>query len=158
MERYHYSDEVRTALESLKQAMAVYQVIDGQVVTLLISDGFRKLFGYPNREQAVFFMDHDMYKGIHPDDRTRLTEAALHFADSEDDDELEVVYRTKAGMTSDYKVIHLHGHHQRTETGVRIAQIFYMYEGIYAEGKDSDAQTNRSNSAMQEDGGLHTSH
>ncbi len=93
MKRYCYSDEVRTALESLKQAMAVYQVIDGQVVTLLISDGFRKLFGYPNREQAVFFMDHDMYKDIHPDDRTRLTEAALHFADSEDDDELEVVYR-----------------------------------------------------------------
>ena len=159
MERYHYSDEVRAALESMKQAMAVYQVIDGQVVTLLISDGFRKLFGYPDREQAVFFMDHNMYKNIHPDDRTRLTEAALRFADSKDDDELEVVYRTKAGMTSDYKVIHLHGHHQRTETGVRIAQIFYMDEGIWAEGEDTSAQMNLSlNSAMQEDGALQPSH
>ena len=160
MERYQYPEAARKTLESMKQALAVYQVIDGQVVTLLISDGFRKLFGYPDREQAVFFMDHDMYRDIHPDDRVRLTEAALRFADSADDDEIEIVYRTKAGMPTDYKVIHLRGYHLRTETGVRIAQICYMDEGVYTEGEeDTGTQMNRAlNSALHEDSILHAAH
>ncbi len=61
MEKYRYLEETRRTLERMKQALAVYQVIDGHVVTLLVSDGFRNLFGYQSREQAAFFMDHDMY-------------------------------------------------------------------------------------------------
>ncbi len=61
-------------------------------------------------------------KDIHPDDRVRLTGASLRFAESNDDEEMDFVYRTAAGMDSGYRIIHLHGYHVRTETGVRIAQ------------------------------------
>ena len=77
MERYHYSDEARTALERLQQPFAVYQVADGKISTLLVSDGFCRLLGYEKREQAVYDMDHNMYKDTHPDDKERIIEAAL---------------------------------------------------------------------------------
>ena len=66
MDRYSFSTEKRAALESLRQPFAVYQFIDKRVVTLILSDGFCELFGYADREEAVYDMDHDMYKDTHP--------------------------------------------------------------------------------------------
>ena len=53
MNRYTYSDDARAALEGLQQPLAVYQLIDDRIVTLLVSDGFCKLLGYADRERAV---------------------------------------------------------------------------------------------------------
>ena len=160
MEKYRFSEETRKILERMKQALAVYQVIDGRIVTLLVSDGFRNLFGYQSREQAAFFLDHDMYKGIHPDDRARLTGAALRFAESKDDEELDFIYRTHSGMDSGYRIIHLHGYHVLTETGVRIAQVWYMDEGVYDEdGNKKGSWINSSlNTALHEDSILNAAH
>jgi len=58
MNRYIYADEVRAALEGLQQPLAVYQLIDNQIITLLVSDGFCELLGYTDRAQAVWDMDH----------------------------------------------------------------------------------------------------
>ena len=49
MNRYIYADEVRAALEGLQQPLAVYQLIDNQIITLLVSDGFCELLGYTDR-------------------------------------------------------------------------------------------------------------
>ncbi len=138
MDRYTYPDEVRIALESQKQPLAVYQLIDNSVVTILLSDGFCELLGYSDRAQAVWDMDHDMYKDMHPDDRQRIIEASVKFA-AEDSAEYEVVFRTRAGVDSDYHVIHAHGKHIFTETGARLAQVWYMDEGVYVEGEESAA-------------------
>ena len=54
MEKYQYSDEARTALETLQQPLAVFQVVDGRVNTLLVSDGFCRLFGFAERARAVW--------------------------------------------------------------------------------------------------------
>ena len=135
MKRYKYSDEARTALEGLLQPLAVYQLIDGRIVTLVVSDGFCRLFGYTDRNEAVYDMDHDMYKDTHPDDRDRISKAAWHFAKSNED--YDVIYRTKAGVDSDYQVIHAHGQHVFTESGIRIAHIWYMDEGRYIEGDEN---------------------
>ena len=138
MHRRIYSDDVRTALESQLQPLAVFQYIDNQVSTVLVSDGFCRLFGYSDREQAVWDMDHDMYKDTHPDDKKRIADAAYNFATGDDSTEYEVVFRTRAGVDSDYHVIHAHGVHIFPETGIRLAQIWYMDEGAYVEGSESD--------------------
>ena len=80
MERYSYSPQERAVLEKLQQPFAVYQFIDRRVVTLILSDGFCRLFGYEDREQAMYDMDHDMYKDAHPDDVARIASAAVRFA------------------------------------------------------------------------------
>lgn len=50
-----------------------------------------------------------------------------------------MVFRTKAGADQDYHVIHAHGKHLYTDTGVRLAHIWYMDEGAYIEGNESAA-------------------
>ena len=144
MNRYTYPNEVRAALEGLQQPLAVYQLLDGKIATVLVSDGFRRLFGYTDREQVVRDMDHDMYKDTHPDDRKRIADAARRFAKGGDDEDYDVVFRTKAGVDSDYQVIHAHGKHINTEEGIRLAHVWYMDEGRYIEGDETaGSQMNR---------------
>ena len=141
MEKYSYSAEERTILENLEQPLAVYQFVDGRVVTLVVSNGFCRLFGYEKREQAVYEMDHDMYRDTHPDDRERIASAAQLFAEGGADAVYDVVYRTKAGVESGYtyRVVHAHGMHLYPEPGVRIAQVWYMDEGKYRTGDEASA-------------------
>ena len=113
MERYRFTTEQQKLLEGLRQPFAVYQFIDRKVVTIVLSDGLCKLFGYEDRAKACYDMDHDMYKDTHPDDRKRISDAALRFAAGGED--YEVVFRTSAGVESDYRVIHAHGKHVYTE-------------------------------------------
>lgn len=139
MDRYNYPDEVRAALESQQQPLAVFQLIDNKIATILLSDGFCRILGYADRKQAVWDMDHDMYKDTHPDDKQRIADAALQFSAGDDSTEYEVVFRTRAGVDSDYHVIHAHGKHVYTPTGERLAHIWYMDEGAYIEGNESAA-------------------
>ena len=160
MERYRYPPEAVAALESLGQPFAVYQYIDHQVVTLLVSDGFCELFGFPGHSEAMGAMDHDMYHSTHPDDRVRLSDAAARFIGGDDDSRLDIVYRTRSGVSSDYRVIHLRGKHIRTETGIRLAHVWYMEEGMYIEG-DESAGTRLNlmlNSALHENSILKATH
>ena len=158
MNRYTYPNEIRTALECQKQPLAVYQLINNRIATILVSDGFCELFGYTDHMQAVWDMDHDMYKDTHPDDKQRIANAALKFSTGDDSTEYEVIFRTKAGADSDYHVIHSHGKHVYTETGVRLAHIWYMDEGTYIEGDESSANgMNRViNSVLHEESILRT--
>ena len=151
MNRYIYPETVKAALEGLRQPLAVYQLVDGQVVTLLVSDGFCELLGYTDREQAVWDMDHDMYKDTHPDDRKRIADAAERFSAGGED--YDVVFRTKAGVESDYRVIHAHGKHVYLENGIRLAHVWYMDEGKYIKGDEySGTQMNREiNSVLHEE-------
>ena len=141
MEKYSYSAEERTILENLEQPLAVYQNVDGQVVTLVVSNGFCRLLGYETREQAVYDMDHDMFKNTHPDDRNRAALAAQVFSESGAGAVYDVVFRTKAGAVTEnsYRVIHAHGTHLYPEPGVQIAQVWYMDEGEYQAGDEASA-------------------
>ena len=161
MEKYTYSTEERAVLESMEQPLAIYQVVDNRVVTLVVSNGFCKLLGYTSREQAMYDMDHDMYRDTHPDDRERIATAALVFAQGGDDTVYDTVFRTKAGVEAgyDYQVIHAHGTHTYTKTGARIAQVWYMDEGEYKEGDEASViGINKAlNSALHEESILQAS-
>ena len=68
MERHKLPQQEQSALERLRQPFAIYQFVDKRVATLVLSDGFCKLFGYDDRAQAYFDMDNNMYRDTHPDD------------------------------------------------------------------------------------------
>ena len=142
MEKYEFTAEARSLMEQMQVPFAVYQFLDKRVVTLALSDGFCRLFGYADRAQAYYDMDHDMYKDTHPDDTARIANAAFRFAT--EGGKYEVIYRTKTKGSSDYRIVHAFGEHVYTETGVRLAHIWYADEGTYLEGPHyENAEFNR---------------
>ncbi|MBR5908942.1 MAG: PAS domain-containing protein, partial [Schwartzia sp.] len=137
MERYEFQKDQKAFIEGLQQPFAVYQYVNKKVVTLALSDGFCKLFGYENRSKAYYDMDFDMYKNVHPDDVARISDAAIQFA--ADGGKYEAIYRTRNRKTSSgYIIIHALGEHVLTETGAQIAHIWYTEEGEYKEGSGSE--------------------
>ncbi|MCR4691077.1 MAG: GGDEF domain-containing phosphodiesterase [Lachnospiraceae bacterium] len=139
MQRYEYNKEERAVLERSRVPFAIYQLIEKRVVTLVISDGFCRLFGYEDREQAVSDMDNNMYEEVHPDDAARVADAAYVFATR--GGIYETIYRTKTKVSKEYRVIHAVGEHFLTETGVQLAQVWYTDEGAFDQEKnesDSD--------------------
>ena len=91
MEKYQFSADQIALMESMKIPFAVYQMIDGRVVALALSDGFCELFGYDCRALAYHDMDFDMYREVHPDDAARLAGTAARFV--REDEKLDVIYR-----------------------------------------------------------------
>ena len=150
--------ESRKAVEELTQPFAVYRFTDHRAEILAVSDGFCRLFGYPDREQALHVLDRDMYGDVHPDDQDRLSAAMLRFADGRED--LDVVYRTSAGMPADFRVVHARGVRVHTENGDRVAHVWYMDEGVYVEGDESSGSlmTQALNRALHEESILNASH
>ena len=127
MEKYQFSLAQQTLMEGMKVPFAIYQFVDRRVVTLVLSDGFCALFGYTDRAQAYYDMDHDMYKGTHPDDVSRIADAAVRFAT--EGGRYDVRYRTRTVTGAEYRSIHALGVHTYTEGGVRLAQVWYTDEG-----------------------------
>ena len=157
MEKYTFPKEQLSVLEDLRQPFAVYQFVNRRVVTLALSAGFLKLFGYEDRTQAYYDMDYDMYKDVHPDDVVRIANAAYRFAT--EGGRYEVIYRTRNYAGPGYRVVHAYGEHVLTEEGVRLAHVWYSDEGLYAETADlSASEINQAlNSALHEESILRSS-
>ena len=76
-EKFRFDPGIQGTLERLSVPFAVYQFLDGQVFTILVSDGFCRILGYDEQDQACYDMDHDMYKDVHPDDVVRITRDSI---------------------------------------------------------------------------------
>ncbi|SDH29960.1 diguanylate cyclase (GGDEF) domain-containing protein [Pseudobutyrivibrio sp. 49] len=127
MEKYQFGEIERAALEQLNIAMAIYQYIDKRVVTLLVTDGMCKLMGM-ERKDVTAYLDDDMYKDTHPDDKARVADAALKFAAGGDN--FDCVYRTMSKLINDYVILHSHGEHFFTPNGTMLSSTIYMVEGL----------------------------
>ena len=125
MERYRFDKYTRAALENSVVPIGVYQIVDGQVVTLIASDGLCDLFGYKTRAEAIEKMDNDMYWNVHPDDAQRVVAVAVGFI--KEDKPYNLVCRVK--VENRYRLIHTRGRHIMTETGERLAVVWYIDEG-----------------------------
>ncbi len=131
MDKYLFADGQRALMEGMEIPFAIYQFINKRVVTLILSDGFCELFGYDDRAEAYYDMDNDMYKDVHPDDVARIADDAFRFAT--EGGKYEVIYRTRKKNSSEYKIVHAMGKHVYTDTGVRLAHVWYTDEGTYTE-------------------------
>ena len=130
MGRYQYSDEELYLLENSSIPFAVYQFVDERVVTIALSVGFCEMLGITDKKEAYDLMDNNMYRDAHPDDVARISDIAWQFATGKTE-KYEAIYRSKRPGDDKYFVIHAQGEHKYTDTGERIAVIWYTDEGYY---------------------------
>ncbi|MBR4332601.1 MAG: bifunctional diguanylate cyclase/phosphodiesterase [Clostridia bacterium] len=158
MERYRFDPKVFADMEASPVPFAVYQFIDKRVVTLALSEGFCRMFGYPDRAKAYDEMDNDMYRLAHPDDAARVADAAVRFAT--EGGTYNEIYRSK--ITEDdehYIVVHAQGEHVTTATGERLAYVWYANEGLFGVDGEQENDLNRSfNRMMREDSMVRKNH
>ena len=150
-ERFSFDQRTQELLESLEVPFAIYQYIDKRVVTIALSQGFCEEFGFRNLEDAYHAMDNDMYRATHPDDKTRVADAAYRFAAF--DCPYDVVYRTRTLKDSDYILLHAYGKSIYPKPGVRLCLTWYAHEGVYSpeqEAKES-VQTKTLNRLLTEE-------
>ena len=130
MEKYVFDDNAKALLESSCVPFAIFQFLDGRVVTHLLTDGFLNIVGM-DRETAYDHMENHIYDNDHPDDVARLGNAVIDFATGKSD--FNIVYRT---MTPDgYHILHAKGKHVNAPTGEQLAVIWYSDEGPYTDDK-----------------------
>ena len=127
---FKFLPEQHRSMEQSVAPIGVYQYINKRVKTILLSEGFLKLFGFDSKEEGYHVMDTDMYRDAHPDDRARIASEAVRFAENEIP-EYKVIYRSK--LNGNYHIIHAQGKHVVMPTGDRIAFIWYFDEGLYSE-------------------------
>ena len=140
---YRFKKDELACLENLRAPLAVYQFLNKRVVTRVLSAGFCDLFEFDKREEAYAVMTTDMYSTAHPDDVSRIADVAYRFAT--EDEKYEVVYRVKARKSGGYKIVHAIGEHVFTETGERLAYVWYTDEGTYT-AEDAEQKTELSES------------
>ena len=127
MEKYLFTNEQRSLMENMKIPFDVYQLINGKIVTLLVSSGFCEMFGFNDPASAYQEMENDIYKNIHPDDIAQISDKTFRFTN--EGGNYEVIYRIRTKDLPEYKVIHATGKHYYTDNGVRLAHIWYTDEG-----------------------------
>ena len=127
MEKYCFPTTERASLEASPIPMAVFQYLDHRVVTLLLSDGFCKLFGCTDRADACYNMERNLHQFAHPDDVTRIVDSANRFAAGEAG--FELIYRIRIQNSSDFRIIHALGQHLYPSPGVRLELVWYTDEG-----------------------------
>ena len=120
-------------MEGMQIPFAIFQLVDKSIVTIVVSNGFCELLGARDRDRVYEAMDHDTYRNVHPDDVARVGNAVYRFM--KNGERFESVYRLKRQDPPGYLIIHAYGRHIFTDTGVRLAQIWYADEGEYSSEK-----------------------
>lgn len=129
MKKYEFQPDAMKLMQESCIPFAVYQFLEKRVYTLVLSKGFLELFGLDSYEDAVDLMDNNMYRDAHPDDVSRIADAAVRFAET--DESYDVIYRNRNPKQSDYRVLHAIGKHFLTENGNCLAVVWYTDESTY---------------------------
>ena len=128
--KFSFDQKTQEILEHLSIPFAIYQYIDKRVVTIALSQGLCDEFGFQKLEDAYRVMDNDMYRATHPDDKTRVADAAYRFAAF--DAPYDIVYRTRTLKGPDYIILHAYGKSIYPKPGVRLCLTWYANEGACA--------------------------
>lgn len=119
---YIFPDEVRKAYESMPVPLAYYQLIDGRIRAILVSDGLCKMMG-AERDHLIELLNDALFERVHPDDAGRLTRVVREFAQRLCG--YDVIYRGKYDPNGDYHYIHSIGRFQPTPDGSDLAVFVY---------------------------------
>lgn len=118
---YCFDQNLRTILEKLSIPLAIYQVIDHQVVTLLVSDGLC-LFTKDSREHLTNAFNQSMFERVAPEDVGKLLALGNSFTKHESD--YDVIYHSK-DFKGNCRLIHTVGYWQTMEDGTELAFLYY---------------------------------
>ena len=128
MQLYSFDEKTHGVIEKSCIPYAIFQMVDERVVTIAVSDGFCDLFAV-DRETAYDQLNNHIYDKDHPDDVTRLGDAAISFANGGSD--YNIIYRSM--IEGEYRIIHARGKHVYTSDGKRLAIIWYSDAGPYVD-------------------------
>lgn len=119
---YQFSKDLREAYEGLQIALAIYQVIDRKVVTVLVSEGLcreRK----DTRDHLMKALDNGMFERVVPEDAGKL--ALLGEAFTKHQGEYDCVFRA-SDEEGNIRSIHAVGYWQKMQDGTDLAFCFYL--------------------------------
>ena len=103
--------------------MAIYDYVDGKVVTILVSDGLCAM-KQMERDDLTRRFTESMFNLVHPDDAGRLEQQGAAFAKQEAGYDVVSRARTRAGF--DYHFYHSIGFYQTVECGKKLAFLYYI--------------------------------
>ena len=133
MAKYTFNEHTKAIIENSVVPIGIYQMVDGRATVLIVSNGFCMLFGYRDQYEAVEKMTVDTHWNIHPDDVEKAEEVEYGFV--KDNKPYNLVCRVKT--VNGYRLIHARGKHVYTETGERIAVVWYIDEGALYDAERS---------------------
>ena len=122
---YKFPEGTRQELEKSEIPLAIYQLVDGCIRTVLVSDGLLRLErpGF-TREEMIDYLDTDMYKNVHREDLVYVVSKAKEFAKTHGG-HYDIYYRQKLYGKDDYYTLHASGYHRYLEDGTEYAVIYY---------------------------------
>ena len=123
--KYSFPKETKKELENSDIPLAVYQLVDGSIQTILVSDGLVR-WQAPGltREHLLHHLNTDMYKNVHREDIVFIATKAKEFAKNRDA-RYEVIYREKLYGKDEFRVVHARGYHRCLDDGTKYAVIVY---------------------------------
>ena len=123
VEKYMIPDGARRFLESLPLPIAVYQMIDDNLTTLLVSDGLVQMEGPgQTREGLMWLLDHEMFRNSEPSDTLRILDEAKRFTSQ--GVPFRALYREKLYGKDTWSMLYSQGYHIYLG-GVRLAVVYY---------------------------------
>lgn len=117
-----FTAEQIEAYERMGIAVAIYQLIDNKIVTILVSDGLCEMLG-KNRDSLIQHFNEDMFGNVHPEDVEMLAQIGYRF--SRDGGSYDVTYRLKLYGKEEYRLVHTIGKIQTVGGGGRVAFLNY---------------------------------
>lgn len=123
MEKYRFTNEQRTLIESLPIPYTICQLVDGKMAVLLLTDGLRAWFGYEDLAAAYRDLEDDLFQYIHPDDASEAADAVVRLA--ADGGEYAASFRMRAKNSSEYRAVHAAGKLVSADTGIQLAHIWF---------------------------------
>ena len=118
-------EEIRQEYENSEIPLAVYQLIDGRVRAILVSNGLIH-WQAPDltRKDLIHLLDTNMYRDVHREDLAFVATKAAEFSKMKDG-HYDEVYRQKLYGKEEYRTIHASGYHRHLDNGTKIAVIYY---------------------------------
>ena len=118
---YIFPEDQRLIYESMRVPFVIYQYVDGQVVPVLLSDGFCEQME-ADREKLMKQLSAGQYDTIHPDDAGRVLQIARGFAEHRNTYDVFFRSRHKDG----YHYIHSVGYWHTMPDGTELALLTYQ--------------------------------
>ena len=120
--RYEFPELVRKNIEQSDFPIAIYQMIDGKLKTILVTEGLIKMQGM-DRDSLIAYLDTDMYDRILSEDVLRIKDDARRFLS--EGKTYNTVYRQKIEGYEGYRVIHASGYHRIVDEETRYSVVRY---------------------------------
>lgn len=125
MEAFQFTPGQRAIYESLPSPMGIYQLVDGKVRTLLVSDALCQMHGMP-RQDLLETMNSSLYGFVHPDDVSKLAYFAHQELKMCNRFKYDLIFRVKEPHTPGYFVTHANGRFMTQPDGTRLFFVFYQ--------------------------------